>query len=142
MSVRAKRTSYTKYTKRLHIQAHTDRIEAHDDTQEASCEEEDDCCWVHVGDDLANDVGASAQCGAKAVWVDLDEEEYDQSASARDPNKPQPAWSTATKEELEKRKKMDKEAQQYVTKRVTTLQMLPSSIEEIAKEERSGIRIQ
>ncbi len=105
-------------------------------------EEEDDCCWVHVGDDLANDVGASAQCGAKAVWVDLDEEEYDQSASARDPNKPQPAWSTATKEELEKRKKMDKEAQQYVTKRVTTLQMLPSSIEEIAKEERSGIRIQ
>jgi len=94
-----------------------------------------ECCWVHVGDDLANDVGASALCGAKAVWVDLDEEEYDQSASSRDPNKPQPAWSTATKEELEKRKKMDQEAQQYVSKRVTTLQMLPASIEEITLEE-------
>lgn len=94
-----------------------------------------ECCWVHVGDDLANDVGASALCGAKAVWVDLDEDEYDQSASSRDPNKPQPAWSTATKEELEKRKKMDQEAQQYVSKRVTTLQMLPASIEEITQEE-------
>ncbi|KAL3799118.1 hypothetical protein HJC23_002246 [Cyclotella cryptica] len=24
--------------------------------------------WIHVGDDLANDVGASAACGAKTIW--------------------------------------------------------------------------
>ena len=42
-----------------------------------------DCfIWIHVGDDLANDVGASAQAGAYAIWADLDSE-YDQSASKR-----------------------------------------------------------
>ena len=97
-------------------------------------EQSETTCWVHVGDDLANDVGASAKCGAKAVWVDLLGEEYSQTASKRDPSKPQPSWSTATKEELEKRKKMNQEAQQYVSKRVTTLGMLPESIEEITQE--------
>lgn len=88
-------------------------------------------CWVHVGDDLANDVGASAKCGAKAVWVDLGDE-YNQTASKRSPSEPQPAWSSATKEEMEKRKRMNENAQKYVTKRVTTLDMLPSAIYAIA----------
>jgi len=90
-------------------------------------------CWVHIGDDLANDVGASAKCGAKAIWVDLDDDEYDQSASSRDPSKPQPAWSTATKEELEKRIRMNEKAQEYVSERVTTLTMIPLAVESITK---------
>eukprot|EP00536_Pseudo-nitzschia_multiseries_P005569 jgi/Psemu1/303441/fgenesh1_kg.105_\ len=92
----------------------------------------DDQCWIHIGDDLANDVGASAKCGAKAIWVDLDDE-YDQSASKRDPSKPQPAWSTATKEELERRVLMNEKAQEYVSERVTTLTMIPSAVESITK---------
>mmetsp|Transcript_21889 Transcript_21889/g.46018 ORF Transcript_21889/g.46018 Transcript_21889/m.46018 type:complete len:336 (-) Transcript_21889:226-1233(-) len=92
----------------------------------------DDQCWIHIGDDLANDVGASAKCGAKAIWVDL-EEEYNQSASGRNPSKPQPAWSTATKEELEKRIIMNEKAQKYVSERVTTLEMIPLAVESITK---------
>lgn len=89
-------------------------------------------CWIHVGDDLANDVGASAKCGAKAIWVDL-EDEYNQSASKRDPSKPQPAWSTATKEELEKRRIMNEKAQKYVSERATTLDMVPVAVENITR---------
>lgn len=92
----------------------------------------DEQCWIHVGDDLANDVGASAKCGASAIWVDL-EEEYNQTASKRDPNAPQPGWSTATKEELEKRKRMNEEAQKYVTERVTSLEALPKAVDMISK---------
>jgi len=90
-----------------------------------------DFCWVHVGDDLANDVGASAKCGAYAIWVDLDDE-YNQAASSkREPHAAQPAWSTATKEELEKRKEMNQQAQQYVSARVTKLAKLPNAIQSI-----------
>ncbi len=101
----------------------------------ATADNEDEFCWVHVGDDLANDVGASAQCGAKSVWVDLGEE-YNQTASKRSKSgssekEQQPAWSTATKEELEKRRKMNEEAQQYVAARITTLDELPGVVKEI-----------
>ena len=102
------------------------------DENESSNGSSDERCWIHVGDDLANDVGASAQCGAHAIWVDL-EEEYNQTASKRDPNAPQPAWSTATKEELEKRKLMNEQAQKYVTKRITSLDQLPMAVETIKK---------
>lgn len=92
-------------------------------------------CWIHVGDDLANDVGASAKCGAKAIWVDLEDEEYNPTTNApeKDSSQPQSTYSTATKEEMEKRKLLDEQAQQYVSKRVTTLEMLPSGIEEITQ---------
>jgi putative hydrolase of the HAD superfamily len=90
-------------------------------------------CWIHVGDDLGNDVGASSKCGAKAIWVDLGDE-YNQTASkTTDPSQPQPVWSTATKEEIEKRKLMDEQAQQYVCKRVTSLEMLPADIDDITQ---------
>eukprot|EP01083_Nonionella_stella_P138367 421053_1 len=73
-----------------------------------------DLCWIHVGDDLANDVGASAQCGALAIWADLNEEEYSQSANSKSKSnsndsdgkkkqEAQPFYSTATKEEIERR---------------------------------------
>lgn len=91
-------------------------------------------CWIHVGDDLANDVGASARCGAKSIWVDLEEDTYNQTASKREPGAAQPAWSTATKEELEKREKMNQDAQKYVAARVSTLSMLPNAVQQIAAE--------
>mmetsp|Transcript_26950 Transcript_26950/g.39906 ORF Transcript_26950/g.39906 Transcript_26950/m.39906 type:complete len:342 (-) Transcript_26950:239-1264(-) len=94
-----------------------------------------DICWIHVGDDLANDVGASAKSGACAVWVDLDDE-YNQTASKRDPNAAQPAWSTATKEELEKRMELNKRAQKYVSARVTKLADLPEAIRSITESVR------
>jgi hypothetical protein len=31
--------------------------------------------WCHVGDCLGNDVGASASCGAQAVWLDLESDD-------------------------------------------------------------------
>lgn len=92
----------------------------------------DNQCWIHVGDDLANDIGASAQCGAKTIWVDL-EDEYNQTASKRDTSSPQPAWSTATKEELEKRKLMNAKAEKFISERVTTLQQLPIAVDTITK---------
>jgi putative hydrolase of the HAD superfamily len=61
---------------------------------------DDDHVWVHVGDCLANDVGASAACGALAVWMDKGMTES--SAATRlsaDTNK-QPVWSTASAKEL------------------------------------------
>jgi|AntRauTorckE5430_2_1112549.scaffolds.fasta_scaffold01373_2 putative hydrolase of the HAD superfamily len=94
--------------------------------------EEQDFCWVHVGDDLANDVGASAKCGAYAIWVDLDDE-YNQTASKREPSAAQPAWSTATKEELKMRIEMNQQAQQYVSARVTKLSKLPHVIQLITE---------
>ena len=88
--------------------------------------------WIHIGDDLSNDVGASAKCGAKSIWVDLGDE-YNQTASKRDPSQEQPAWSTATKEELEIRILMNEEAQQYVSERVTCLENLPLVIERMTQ---------
>ena len=122
--------------------------------------------WFHIGDDLANDVGASSKCGALAIWVDLNQETYNQSASKRfvvDNNKDdsknqnndgqqsstitttaissssskevtqkqqqQPFWSTATKDEIEKRKQLNQESMQYVSARIETLSCLPETIE-------------
>ncbi len=111
--------------------------------------------WIHIGDDLANDVGASSQCGAYAIWVDLNDDEYNQSATKRfdigkkessaakndnmnkkeggqeEAQAQQPFWSTATKEEIEKRKKLNEESMQYVSARIETLSSLPSAIESL-----------
>ena len=125
-------------------------------------EEKKNICWVHVGDDLANDVGASAKCGALAVWADLNEEEYNQSASKRFPKETskkekdennnndmnsgiksettngnaaevpnQPFWSTATKEEIEKRKKLNDASMKFVSARIERLSDLPDTIQDM-----------
>ncbi len=107
---------------------------------------EKDVCWVHVGDDLANDVGASAKCGALAVWAELSSEEYNQSTSEgpradkgninnqEDGNKKnisQPFWSTATKEEIERRRKLNDESLKYVSAKIERLSDLPTTIRNI-----------
>jgi putative hydrolase of the HAD superfamily len=62
--------------------------------------------WVHVGDDLCNDIAASTACGAKAVWCDLDPE-YGQTSSKRLQGI-DASWSTASREELDERKAMSR----------------------------------
>ena len=87
-------------------------------------------CWVHVGDDLANDVGASAACGAKAVWYDMDDEE----GEGEKEEGTTPFYSTASAEEIERRKRMAAQAEALVTERISTLAQLPTAIENILSD--------
>ena len=91
--------------------------------------------WIHVGDDLAYDVGGSASCGAKTILLDLDEE-YNQTAKLRfPPYNNIPAWNTASNDEIAQRKAMNDEAESMVDKRVSRLSVLPDAISEILSNE-------
>eukprot|EP00580_Thalassiosira_gravida_P019296 CAMPEP_0201663206 /NCGR_PEP_ID=MMETSP0494-20130426/5065_1 /ASSEMBLY_ACC=CAM_ASM_000839 /TAXON_ID=420259 /ORGANISM="Thalassiosira gravida, Strain GMp14c1" /LENGTH=350 /DNA_ID=CAMNT_0048141745 /DNA_START=156 /DNA_END=1208 /DNA_ORIENTATION=+ len=79
--------------------------------------------WIHVGDDLANDVGASAACGAKSIWFTMEE---DDGVDAR-----LPSWSTATQEELRKRAALDEMAREHVSAKIVSLVELPASIVDV-----------
>ena len=91
--------------------------------------------WIHVGDDLAYDVGGSASCGAKTILLDLDEE-YHQTAKLRfPPYNSIPAWSTASADEIAHRKALNDEAEDMVDKRISRLSLLPDAILEILNNE-------
>lgn len=83
---------------------------------------EDSLNWIHVGDDLANDVGASAVCGAKAIWLSAEDDELDADL---------PSWSTATKEELERRAKLNDSAKEYVSAKIRNLIELEKAVLDI-----------
>lgn len=85
--------------------------------------------WVHVGDDLAYDVGGAATTGAKTVLVDLDPE-YGQTARLRLEGKI-PEWSTESVDELETHRKMSTNAMDKVDARIQTLSQLPEVINEL-----------
>ena len=98
-------------------------------------DEADQPIWMHVGDDLAYDVGGSASCGAKTILLDLDEE-YGQTAKVRfGPNANMPSWSTASSEEIVNRKAMNDAAEGMVDRRVSRLTMLPDAVDDILKGE-------
>lgn len=78
--------------------------------------------WIHVGDDLANDVGASAACGAKSIWLSAKDDEL---ASEL------PSWCTATKDELKRRSKLIDAAEVYVSAKISNLKELESAIMQI-----------
>ena len=78
--------------------------------------------WIHVGDDLANDVGASAACGAKTIWLTKDESTEEERVGV---------WSTATLEEMQKRKEMNDKARRFVNVEVTALNELLNAIDSI-----------
>lgn len=80
--------------------------------------------WIHVGDDLANDVGAAAMAGAKSIWLCVEEEESDL-----------PSWSTATKEELESRAKLNDSAKAHVSKKIKHFNELESAIMHVLTSE-------
>jgi len=110
-------------------------FEEEDESGEMSWLESDAPLWIHVGDDLAYDVGGSASCGAKTILLDLDEE-YGQTAKVRfGPNAQMPSWNTASDEEIVNRKAMNDAAEGLVDKRVSRLTMLPDAIDDILKGE-------
>ena len=89
--------------------------------------------WIHVGDDLAYDVGGSAQCGAKTILFEL-AEKYKQTARLRFETENQPSWSTTSRLELEKRKIMNEAARQKVDYKVAFVSRLPEAISDILEQ--------
>jgi len=94
-------------------------------------DEDFEWCWVHVGDDLAYDVGGAATTGAKTVLVDL-APEYGQTARLRREGK-RPAWTTETEEQLENHREMCMNALEKVDATITHLGQLPEAINELLK---------
>merc|ERR1712151_1465130 len=62
-------------------------------------------CWVHVGDDLVNDVAASAACGAIPIWLDWEDDDIIVRGTTQGKS-----WSSATVEEQTKRQLLAEEA--------------------------------
>ncbi|KAL7533464.1 hypothetical protein ACHAXR_005244 [Thalassiosira sp. AJA248-18] len=94
-------------------------------------DEEIEWCWVHVGDDLAYDVGGAATTGAKTVLVEL-APEYGQTARLRMEGK-RPSWTTETEELLDNHRKMSINALDKVDAKITHLSQLPEVINELMK---------
>ena len=93
----------------------------------------DDLAWIHVGDDLAFDVGGSAACGAKTILVELPKSVGQTAPFRFDLSIEQPAWSTTTKSELEARIEMNDAAKKHVNVAINTMERLPIAINEILR---------
>ena len=94
----------------------------------------DNLVWVHVGDDLAFDVGGSVACGAKPILVELPKK-LGQTAPFRfDTSIEQPSWSTTSKSELEGRIRMNEAAREFVSVEINTMERLPIAINEILED--------
>ena len=85
-----------------------------------------------MGDCLANDVGASVECGAQAIWMCLEEDEASAASRLIDQTKI-PVYSTATAEEMERRAKEVEAGRKSVSASIKTLKELPEAIEQILK---------
>jgi len=86
--------------------------------------------WCHVGDCLANDVGASASCGAFAVWYNPEgESTNDQEGKGPVDQKAQPQWSTATQKDLNQRAILENEGRQKVGAEISRLADLADTIQ-------------
>jgi putative hydrolase of the HAD superfamily len=93
----------------------------------------DDLVWIHVGDDLAFDVGGSSACGAKTILVELPKS-LGQTAPFRfDMNIEQPEWATTTKQELESRIRMNEAARELVNVEINSMERLPIAVNEILR---------
>ena len=93
----------------------------------------DDLVWIHVGDDLAFDVGGSSACGAKTIYVELPRA-LGQTAPFRfDTSVKQPSWSTTTMQELETRIRMNEAAREHVNVQINTMERLPIAINQILR---------
>jgi putative hydrolase of the HAD superfamily len=124
------RTAYEKYREIVEMKT-SSRIVS---SNESNGDTDDDPIWIHVGDDLAYDVGGSASSGARTILLDLDDD-YLQTAKLRfGPDAKMPSWNTAPIEEIVNRRAMNDAAEDMVNKRVSRLSMLPDVIDEILKE--------
>lgn len=101
--------------------------------EENSDDEEIEWCWVHVGDDLAYDVGGSATTGAKTVLVEL-APEYGQTSRLRLEGK-RPSWSTETEAQTASHQKMMMNSLDKVDAKVTHLSQLPGVINDLLNPE-------
>jgi FMN phosphatase YigB (HAD superfamily) len=95
----------------------------------------DDLVWIHVGDDLAFDVGGSAACGAKTILVELPKSSGQTAPFRFDTSIKQPGWATTTKQELEARIRMNEMAREMVTLEINSLERLPIAINQILRDE-------
>jgi FMN phosphatase YigB (HAD superfamily) len=84
-----------------------------------------DHIWCHVGDCLANDVGASASCGAYAVWM------YTEASLELATGSKVPVWSTATDSDIQKRAELSNQGKEKVAVRISSLSELVSAIDEL-----------
>ena len=89
--------------------------------------------WIHVGDDLAYDVGGAAQCGAKTILVELPKAVGQTAPFRFDTSIEQPSWATTTKQELETRIRMNEAAKEHVNVQINTMERLPIAINEILR---------
>lgn len=94
--------------------------------------------WIHVGDDLAYDVGGASSCGAKTILVEL-ADKYGQTARHRfDDSREQPSWSTTLSDELRARKRMNESAKKYVDAKISFMTRLPEAINDILLEDNAS----
>ena len=95
--------------------------------------------WIHVGDDLALDVGGAATCGAKTILAELADKQYHQTARHRfdnlDNSEMLPGWSTSPQKELKRRLMMNKAAEELVDKKVAFISHIPEAINNILEDE-------
>lgn len=94
---------------------------------------DEDKVWIHVGDDLAYDVGGASQCGARTIYCEL-AEKYGQTARQRfdfSNDSSQPSWSTTSRLELEKRKVMSDAALDSVDAKLAFMGRLTDTINDV-----------
>jgi putative hydrolase of the HAD superfamily len=87
--------------------------------------------WCHVGDCLANDVGASADCGAKTIWMCLEDNPDSAAARLLTDARNTPIWSTATAEEIQKRALQVQQGRTKVGATIGSLAELPDAVSKI-----------
>mmetsp|Transcript_105166 Transcript_105166/g.263405 ORF Transcript_105166/g.263405 Transcript_105166/m.263405 type:complete len:334 (-) Transcript_105166:99-1100(-) len=91
----------------------------------------EDRWWVHIGDDLPNDVRASALAGAAAVWVTGGDRAQ---AAAQE----RPSYSTATAEEVEERIRAAAEASKLVAAEIVSVTELPALLRQWVRNTPAG----
>mmetsp|Transcript_2147 Transcript_2147/g.2970 ORF Transcript_2147/g.2970 Transcript_2147/m.2970 type:complete len:439 (-) Transcript_2147:193-1509(-) len=99
------------------------------DVDEWLWKKDHDYAWCHVGDCLANDVGASASRGAFAVWYAPNDHDNDDQQQPQE----QPSWSTATQQDSETRAALVQQAkdQNHVGAKISNLAELPNALRQL-----------
>eukprot|EP00980_Cylindrotheca_fusiformis_P004848 scaffold1034_cov127-Cylindrotheca_fusiformis.AAC.29 len=93
----------------------------------------DNLTWIHVGDDLAFDVGGAATCGAKTILVELPKSSGQTAPYRFNTSVKQPFWSTTSEKELQARIRMNEAALDKVDVKINTMERLPIAINEILR---------